>query len=238
MAKYDRTEWEKRKPDLTRKANPDVREQLFRENITFFQLGAWIGVSPSTVGLRLSKPLTAARRQKIDDATFMLEGWDYVSDSNLATIDVSAFHFEIPVGFQLSGLPVSDKLYIEAYGKVVHRSWLSAKCTLLTDCIVKSADNVSGNDSYYDWGQLGYNLGRCDGLWKITSQITILADEIQAEREGVRFDSAGGNAKFQTFMGRYRLPENLETFDLTFGYSGSNAQGYANGFTVKVYKEG
>ena len=68
MAKYDRTEWTKRKPDLTGKANPDVREQLFRENITFFQLGAWIGVSPSTVGLWLSKPLTPARRQKIDDA--------------------------------------------------------------------------------------------------------------------------------------------------------------------------
>lgn len=53
---------------MTGKANPDIREQLFRENITFFQLGAWIGVSPSAVGLWLSKPLTAARRQKIDDA--------------------------------------------------------------------------------------------------------------------------------------------------------------------------
>lgn len=68
MAGYDRAQWVKRKPDLTGRANPDVREQLFRENITFSQLGAWIGVSPSTVGLWLSKPLTAARRQKIDDA--------------------------------------------------------------------------------------------------------------------------------------------------------------------------
>lgn len=68
MAKYDRTEWEKRKPDLTGKANPDVREQLFRENITFFQLGAWIGVSPSTVGLWLSKPLSEERRRRIEDA--------------------------------------------------------------------------------------------------------------------------------------------------------------------------
>lgn len=68
MAKYDHAQWVRKKLDLTGRANPDVREQLFRENITFFQLGAWIGVSPSTVGLWLSKPLTAARRQKIDDA--------------------------------------------------------------------------------------------------------------------------------------------------------------------------
>ena len=68
MAKYDRTEWEKRKPDLTGKANLDVREQLFRENITFFQLGAWVGVSPSTVGAWLRKPLSEERRRRIVDA--------------------------------------------------------------------------------------------------------------------------------------------------------------------------
>lgn len=67
MAKYDRTEWTKRKPDPG-KANADIKQLLFLENISYFQLAAWIGVSPSTVGLWLSKPLTAARRQKIDDA--------------------------------------------------------------------------------------------------------------------------------------------------------------------------
>lgn len=68
MAKFDRTEWEKRKPDLTGKANPDIREQLFRDNITFFQLGAWVGVSPSTVGAWLRKPLSEERRRRIEDA--------------------------------------------------------------------------------------------------------------------------------------------------------------------------
>lgn len=67
MAKYDRAQWVRRKPDPG-KANFDIKQLLFQENITFSQLGAWIGVSPSTVGLWLSKPLTAVRRQKIDDA--------------------------------------------------------------------------------------------------------------------------------------------------------------------------
>lgn len=67
MAKYDRTEWTKRKP-APGKANFDIKQLLFLENISYFQLAAWIGVSPSTVGLWLSKPLTAARRQKIHDA--------------------------------------------------------------------------------------------------------------------------------------------------------------------------
>lgn len=68
MGKYDRTEWEKRKPDLTGKANPDVRELLFQEGITFLQLGAWVGVTTSTVSLWLGKPLTAERRRRIEDA--------------------------------------------------------------------------------------------------------------------------------------------------------------------------
>lgn len=67
MAKYDRAQWVRRKPDPG-KANFDIKQLLFQENITFSQLGAWIGVSPSTVGLWLSKPLTAAHRRKIDDA--------------------------------------------------------------------------------------------------------------------------------------------------------------------------
>lgn len=73
MAKYDRASWEKRKPDLTGRANPDVRELLFREGVTFFQLAAWIGVNPSAVSLWLSQPLTATRRQKIDDAILAMK---------------------------------------------------------------------------------------------------------------------------------------------------------------------
>lgn len=68
MARYDRSEWERRKPDLTGKANPDIRERLFRENVTFSQLAAWVGVTPSTIGLWLRKPLNTERRRRIEEA--------------------------------------------------------------------------------------------------------------------------------------------------------------------------
>lgn len=67
MAKYDRAQWVRRKPD-TGKANFDIKQLLFRENISYSQIAAWIGVSTFTVSQWLSKPLTADRRRKIDDA--------------------------------------------------------------------------------------------------------------------------------------------------------------------------
>lgn len=67
MAKYDRTKWTKRKPDPG-KANFDIKQLLFQENISYFQLAAWVGVTTFTVSQWLSKPLTADRCRKIDDA--------------------------------------------------------------------------------------------------------------------------------------------------------------------------
>lgn len=68
MARYDRTRWKRRKLDVSGKANPELREYLYRAGITFEQLGAWVGVTPTTISLWLAKTLTTDRQAKIDGA--------------------------------------------------------------------------------------------------------------------------------------------------------------------------
>lgn len=68
MASYDRTRWKRRKQDLTNKENPELRAFLYRAGITFEQLGAWVGVTPTTISLWLAKPLTDERRHRIEVA--------------------------------------------------------------------------------------------------------------------------------------------------------------------------
>ena len=67
MAKYDRAQCVRRKPDPG-KANFDIKQLLFQENISYSQIAAWVGVSTFTVSQWLSKPLTADRRRRIEDA--------------------------------------------------------------------------------------------------------------------------------------------------------------------------
>lgn len=67
MAKYDRAQWVRRKPDPG-KANFDIKQLLFQENISYSQVAAWVGVTTFTVNRWLSKPLTTDRRQRIEEA--------------------------------------------------------------------------------------------------------------------------------------------------------------------------
>lgn len=65
--RYRFVKWVKPKPDMT-KVNAEYRKQLYEENITLLQLGAWMGITASTVSWWLSMPLTEKRRRRIEAA--------------------------------------------------------------------------------------------------------------------------------------------------------------------------
>lgn len=63
---YRNGRWPKRKVVFSGKPNAELREYLYRRQITHEQLGAWCGVAASAISRWLNEPLTDERRQKIE----------------------------------------------------------------------------------------------------------------------------------------------------------------------------
>ena len=180
---------------------------------------------------RVSEYWWAAEIVRVDDDTFKINDWDITTATNLDTIDVTSFHFEVPNTFTIKDIPVCDNIHIEMLGKGYITSWWQ-----ITPSMCATGTLVTYNTgTYASFGRPGYGTTDMSGIFYLTGDIHNGETEVFATRETVRCDSTGNKKEFQKFVAKYP-PYTNETFNISHSYSGVDYQGVLNGFAIRVYK--